>query len=80
MKIEILGKGCPKCGAAEKAISEVAGELRADVEVVKISDMDEIVSRGVMITPAIFVDGKLKSIGKIPSKKEIGNWIAGKQS
>ncbi|MDY6985391.1 MAG: thioredoxin family protein [Candidatus Thermoplasmatota archaeon] len=80
MKIEVLGAGCPKCRATEKRIEEVAEEMRADVEIIEISDVDEIVNRGVMMTPAVFVDGKLKSTGKVPSKEELRAWIAGKQS
>jgi small redox-active disulfide protein 2 len=80
MKIEVLGAGCPKCRATEKRIEEMVEELGVDVEVVKISDMDDIVNRGVMMTPAVFVDGKLKSTGKVPSKEEIRTWIEGKRS
>jgi small redox-active disulfide protein 2 len=77
MKIEVLGAGCPKCRATEKAIDEVAKELGASVEIVKITDMDEIINRGVMMTPAVFVDGKLRSMGKVPSRDEIREWLNG---
>jgi len=75
MKIEVLGAGCPKCRATEKAIDEVAKELGASAEIVKITDMDEIINRGVMMTPAVFVDGKLRSMGKVPSRDEIREWL-----
>jgi small redox-active disulfide protein 2 len=78
MRIEVLGSGCPKCRATEKTIAEVAKELGADVEIVKVTDLDEMVNRGVMITPAVFVDGKLVSSGKVPSREEIREWISGK--
>jgi small redox-active disulfide protein 2 len=71
MKIEILGTGCPKCKATEKIIRQVVGELKADIEIVKIEDLQEIVNRGVMMTPAVVVDGEVKIVGHVPSADEI---------
>ncbi|PNX51541.1 MAG: thioredoxin family protein [Thermoplasmata archaeon M8B2D] len=71
MKIEILGTGCPKCKATEKVVRKVVEELGKDVEVVKIEDLQEIVNRGVMMTPAVIVDGEIKIVGHIPSVDEI---------
>jgi small redox-active disulfide protein 2 len=48
-----------------------------EAEVIKITDMDEIISRGVMMTPAVFVDGKLVSSGKVPSREDIRKWLNG---
>jgi len=71
MKIEILGTGCPKCKATEKIVRQVVGELKADGEIVKIDDLQEIVNRGVMMTPAVVVDGEIKIVGHVPSTNEI---------
>ena len=71
MKIEILGTGCPKCKATEKVVRKVVEELGKDIEVVKVEDLQEIVDRGVMMTPAIVVDGEVKIIGHIPSIDEV---------
>ena len=71
MKIEILGTGCPKCKATEKIIKKIVEELGADVEVVKVEDLQEIVNRGVMMTPAVVVDGEVKIVGHVPSAEEI---------
>jgi len=71
MKIEILGTGCPKCKATEKIVKKVVDELGKNVEVVKIEDLQEIVNRGVMMTPAVVVDGEVKIIGHVPSADEI---------
>jgi len=71
MKIEILGTGCPKCKATEKIIRQVVGELGKDVEIIKIEDLQEIVNRGVMMTPAVVVDGEVKIVGHVPSTDEI---------
>jgi small redox-active disulfide protein 2 len=71
MKIEILGTGCPKCKATEKIVKQVVEELKANAEVVKVEDLQEIVNRGVMMTPAVVVDGEVKIVGHVPSADEI---------
>ena len=71
MKIEILGTGCPKCKATENAVRKVVEELGKDIEVVKVEDLKEIVNRGVMMTPAVVVDGEVKIVGHVPSVNEI---------
>ncbi len=76
MKIELLGAGCSKCRATKKLIKRVIQDLQVDAEVVEVSDLDEIVNRGVMVTPGVFVDGKLKSTGRVPSKEEIEGWLS----
>jgi small redox-active disulfide protein 2 len=72
MKIEILGTGCPKCKKlaenAEKAIRELG---LPDVEIVKVTDIKEIINHGVMITPGFVVDGEVKSTGKVLSVESI---------
>ena len=71
MKIEILGTGCSKCKATEKIVKKVVEELGKDVEVVKVEDLQEIVNRGVMMTPAVVVDDEVKIVGHVPSVDEI---------
>ena len=71
MKIEILGTGCPKCKATEKIVRQVVNELGKDVEVEKVEDLQQIVDRGVMMTPAVAVDGEVKIVGHVPSAEEI---------
>jgi len=71
MKIEILGTGCPKCKATENVVRRVVEELGKDIEVVKVEDLQEIVNRGVMMTPAVVVDGEVKIVGHVPSANEI---------
>jgi small redox-active disulfide protein 2 len=76
MKIEVLGAGCAKCKATKKVITRVIRELQLDAEVVEVSDVAEMVNRGVMVTPGVFVDGKLKSTGKVPSKEDVAGWLS----
>jgi small redox-active disulfide protein 2 len=71
MKIEILGTGCPKCKATEKIVRKVVEELGIKVDIIKVEDLQEIVNRGVMMTPAVVVDGEVKIVGHVPSPDEI---------
>ncbi|MDD4956331.1 MAG: thioredoxin family protein [Candidatus Omnitrophica bacterium] len=73
MKIEILGAGCPKCKQLFANAEEAAKELGIQVDIDKITDIDDIIGRGVMITPALAVDGKIVSSGKLLSKDDIKN-------
>jgi len=69
--IKIIGRGCSKCERLEEMVIEAAEELGIDYEIEKINDMKEISKYGVMLTPAMVVDGDLKISGKVPPKKEI---------
>ncbi|MEM0492427.1 MAG: thioredoxin family protein [Candidatus Thermoplasmatota archaeon] len=71
MKIEILGTGCPKCKKTEQIAKKVVRKLGKEAEIVKVEDMQEIVNRGVMITPAVSVDGEIKIVGHVPSESEV---------
>lgn len=71
MKIEILGPGCPKCDKTESKVHEALAALGVDAEVLKITDQDEIVERGVMMTPAVAVDGEVKISGKVPRRAQL---------
>ncbi len=77
MKIKVLGPGCPKCEQTAKVVKEAVAEAGAPVEVEKVTDIKEIMQHGVMMTPAVVVDGQVKCVGKVPSKDEIKSWLAG---
>ncbi len=70
-KIQILGTGCPKCSKLAENAEAAAKELGIDVELEKVTDINRIMAFGVMITPALVVDGQVKSAGKIPSAEDI---------
>lgn len=67
MLIEILGSGCAKCKLLAERAEEAARELSLDARIVKVTDYPDIVSRGVMSTPGLVVDGVVKSQGHVPS-------------
>ncbi len=71
MDIKVLGPGCPKCHTLEKNTREAVNELGLDAEVSKVTDLNEIASYGVFITPGLVVDGEVKLAGKVVSKSEI---------
>jgi small redox-active disulfide protein 2 len=75
MKIEILGTGCPKCKKTFANTEKAVREIGVDAEIVKIEKIDEIMNYGVMMTPALAIDGDVKVTGKIPDSKQIAKWI-----
>ena len=77
MDIKVLGPGCPKCREAERLVSEVVAESVKDAKIEKVTDLMKIAGFGVFGTPAVVVDGEVKSVGKIPKKEEIKTWIGG---
>lgn len=71
MKIEILGVGCPKCKQLTANAEAAVKELNIHAEIGKVTDIDMITEYGVMMTPALVVDGKIVAHGKVLSKDEI---------
>ena len=71
MEIAILGTGCPKCHKLEEETRLAAEEMGLVCEIRKVSTVAEIMKYGVMITPALVVDGEVKVVGKVPSREEI---------
>ena len=74
-KLQILGTGCPKCKELAARTEEAAKELDLEFELVKVSDINDIMSFGVMLTPALAVDGEVKVTGKVPGIDEIKELI-----
>jgi len=75
MEIKVLGPGCPKCQQTEKVVKEAVAESGVDAQIEKITNVLDIARYGVFGTPAVVVDGEVKSVGKIPSKAEVLKWI-----
>ena len=71
MKIQVLGSGCPKCKALTERVEEAVGSLGIDCEVEKVTDINEIMGFGIMMTPGLAVDGEVKSSGRVMTKDEI---------
>ena len=75
MDIKVLGPGCAKCQQTEKNVKEAVAESGVGAKVDKVTNILEIAKYGVFGTPAVVVDGQVKSVGKIPNKEEIKTWI-----
>ena len=75
MKIQVLGMGCPKCKQVAENAQEAIRALGVEAEVVKVQDIQEIMQFGVMVTPALAIDGEVKVAGKVPKASEITRWI-----
>ncbi len=71
MKIQVLGTGCPKCKTLSERTEAAVQELGLQAEIEKVTEIDKIMAFGVMMTPALAVDGKVKLSGKVPSVDEI---------
>ena len=76
MKIHILGTGCPKCRKLEENALIAANQLGLDFELEKVTEINEIMTFGVMMTPGLVVDGEVKSSGKLLSVEEIREILA----
>ncbi|SDO62742.1 thioredoxin family protein [Desulforhopalus singaporensis] len=75
MDIKVCGPGCAKCHEAERLVSEAVKEAGVEATIEKVTDFNAIAGYGVFSTPAVIVDGEVKCVGKVPTKKEIRKWI-----
>ena len=75
MDIKVLGPGCPKCEQTARIVKETIQETGADANVEKITDLMKIAGYGVFGTPAVVVDGDVKSVGKVPKKEDVKSWL-----
>jgi len=83
MIIEVCGPGCPRCQATEKnvlqVVKELGMELGEEAQVIEIKDIKQISARGVILTPAVLIDGVKVCEGRIPSPQEVRKWIEEKR-
>ena len=79
MKIEILGTNCSKCVELEKNMKIVIEELKLDTEIVKITNMIDILKRGIIFNPGLIIDGEIKSMGYALTVEEIKDILNGKE-
>jgi len=74
-KIEVLGSGCSNCIRLEKNAREAVAALGVEAEITKVTDYAEIMAYGVMSTPGLVIDGKVVSVGRVPSAGDITAWL-----
>ena len=75
MDIKVLGPGCTKCQQTEKVVKEAVSEVGATADIEKVTDIMKIAGYGVFGTPAVVVNGEVKSVGKIPKREEVLAWL-----
>ena len=75
MKVQILGTGCPRCRKLEANARKAIEELGIAAQVEKVQDIKEITKFGVMMTPGLVIDGKVKSTGEIASVEKVKKWL-----
>jgi small redox-active disulfide protein 2 len=75
--IEVLGPGCPNCQAVERNVRQALATTGLSAEVRHVTDWAEIAGRGVMSTPGLLIDGKVVSTGRIPSPRQVEEWLRG---
>jgi small redox-active disulfide protein 2 len=79
IKIEVLGTGCPSCQATMSNAEAAVSQVGIQAELVKVYDISEITARGVMMTPALVVDGVVRMAGKVPTVDEIKELLESKE-
>jgi small redox-active disulfide protein 2 len=75
LKIEIFGAGCPKCKKTEELFMKALSEMNIAADLQHIKDMNEMINRGVMFTPAVFINGKKVLEGRVPTEAEVEKFI-----
>ena len=76
MDIKVLGPGCPKCQQTAEIVKVAVAEVGVEAQIEKVTDAMEIAGYGVFGTPAVIIDGDVKSVGKIPQKAEVIGWLS----
>jgi small redox-active disulfide protein 2 len=75
-KIQILGTGCPKCKKLAENAGAAVKDMSGEFDIEKVTDINEIMKFGVMMTPALAIDGQVKTVGKVPSSEEIKRMLS----
>ena len=77
MTVKVLGTGCPKCQMLEARVREIVGKNGLTCDIEKITDLKDIMSYGILMTPGLVIDGVVKSSGRIPKEEELLRWLRG---
>ena len=77
MEITVVGTGCAKCNKLEEITREAVNELNIKAEIKKMTNIKEIAQTGILLTPGLIINGKIKLAGKVPSKEEVKKIIKG---
>lgn len=75
MEVKILGTGCPVCRRLEQVVREIAAAEGIEIQLVKVTDIDEIMAYDILATPGLVIAGRLRSAGRLPRRDEIVAWL-----
>ncbi len=75
IKVQVLGSGCPKCAQTAENGRAAARALGIDIDLIKVDGIADVARFGVMYTPALAVDGKVRVSGRVPTPDEIKDWL-----
>lgn len=76
MEIKVCGPGCASCEKTEKIVKAAVAAKGVEATITKVKDFQEIAQLGIFSTPAVVIDGKVKSVGNIPKQSDVENWIS----
>ncbi len=76
MEVAILGPGCARCRATEKAVREALLELGKEATIIKVENLEEMIKYGLSMTPAVAIDGTIRLAGKVPSVEEVKDLLS----
>jgi len=77
MKIEVLGTGCAKCKRLEENVQKAVQQTGVKAQIVKVQDVDQIIAKGIMMTPGLLIDGEVRAVGRVPGVEEIKSMLRG---
>ncbi|NLT51366.1 MAG: thioredoxin family protein [Ignavibacteria bacterium] len=77
VSVKILGTGCKKCQTLEQKVKEIAASNNIEAEFTKVTDINDIMNYGIMMTPGLVINETVKSVGIIPKDEQIVNWLKG---
>ena len=77
MKVQILGSGCAKCKTLEQKVRSLNDKHRLNLEIEKVTNLQEIMKFGILATPGLVIDGAVKSSGSIPKDEQLLSWLSG---
>lgn len=80
MNVKVLGSGCSKCKALEQKVRQLDEAHQLHLEIEKVTDLKEIMQYGILMTPGLVIDGKLRSVGTVPKDAQLLQWLQGEDS
>jgi small redox-active disulfide protein 2 len=75
IKVQVLGTGCSKCKTLEERVRQLIAQHQLNIDVEKVSDLQEIMKHGIMTTPGLVINGVVKSVGTVPKDSQLLQWL-----